>query len=111
MTTNLPRGTLPHPHPFLQRIRSNSAYPTFRVMVSVFTGLGYLSAVGAALGLGSLLSSTSGYGVLGYAGGVLLGLVVAVLTRVAKEMALMMADVADSAITMGDLWSRNQGRP
>ena len=87
---------------YLSLIRSVSAYPTYRAGIGLMSFLGYLEAV--ALGLAALFggmtvmsrSFLAGLGVL------LIGGVFAVISflfvRFCKELALMLADIGDSAI-------------
>ena len=77
---------------YLEAIRNNSCYPTFRGFVGFFTLIGYLIA--AVIAIGSIFS--------GQIGAILIGCAVATITallfRVAKEMSLMLADIADATI-------------
>jgi hypothetical protein len=85
---------------FLQELRRNSSYPTFRSFVGFATGLGYLVAAGFALA-GSLT---------GQGGPIALGLgiafVIGVVVNVVREASLMLADIADAALTLASNQSR-----
>jgi hypothetical protein len=93
---------------YLDRIRSDSAYPAFRSVVNIIALLLY--AVGILLLLAGVLV---GFGV-GGAGknfgaliaGIVLGLFYVILGKIVREVSLMLADVADS---ITDLNSRNEG--
>ena len=77
---------------YLEALRSGSCYPTFRGFVTVFELFGYLFA--AIVAAGGFISGQSGAVFLGIAGAAL----IALLIRVAKEMSLMLADIADATI-------------
>ncbi|MEN1942710.1 hypothetical protein WCE55_02470 [Luteimonas sp. MJ293] len=77
---------------YLEALRSGSCYPTFRGFITVFELLGYLIA--ALVAAGGFISGQSGAMLLGVVGAVLIVL----LIRVAKEMSLMLADIADATI-------------
>ncbi|WP_152597994.1 hypothetical protein [Novilysobacter arseniciresistens] len=77
---------------YLDHIRSNSFYPAFRGFIQFFTLVGYIAAGLVALfgfftkSIGAILLFLLGTAVL------------AVLVRVAKEVSLMLADIADATI-------------
>lgn len=87
---------------FLARLRADSNYPTFRSVVSVFAALGYVLA--ALVAIASLVALFKG-GVF-FIGGSLLGLAFAlfivVMTRMSKEMSLMVADGSDALVRMAE---------
>ena len=92
---------------YLDRIRSDSAYPAFRSVVNIIALLLY--AVGILLLLAGVLT---GFGVVGggtnvaaLIGGIVLGLFYVILGKIIREVSLMLADVADS---ITDLNSRNE---
>jgi hypothetical protein len=85
---------------YLNEIRNNTAYPTYRGIIGLIAMLLYVMAV--LYGLGSLIG---GLGMmrnsfLGGLGMILMGLVAAALTfllaRFWKEAALILADIGDS---------------
>lgn len=93
---------------YLDRIRSDSAYPAFRSVVNIIALLLY--AIGVLLLLAGVLA---GFGVLGggtnvgaLIAGIVLGLFYVILGKIIREVSLMLADVADS---ITDLNSRNEG--
>lgn len=77
---------------YLEAIRANSCYPTFRGFVQIFTLLGYL--VAAVVAIAGFFTGQIGTMILAFAGAI----IVALLIRVGKEMSLMLADIADVAI-------------
>lgn len=83
---------------FIDELRADSAYPAFRTVVSVATALGYLVAAGAALGgvIGAWPMERPGMLI----GGLVAAAVIFVITRVFKEMWLMLADMSDATIRM-----------
>ena len=77
---------------YLEAIRANSCYPTFRGFVQIFTLLGYL--VAAVVAIAGFVTGQIGAMLLAIAGAI----IVALLIRVGKEMSLMLADIADATI-------------
>ena len=77
---------------YLNSIREESCYPTFRAFVTVATVLTYIVAV---------LVIIAGF-ISGQGGGILIGIVVAVvivlIAKVGQEVSLMIADIADATI-------------
>ena len=96
---------------YLDRIRSDSAYPAFRKVVNIVALLFYaagslyiaMSLFNAFFGDSSSMPGGQGPIVI-FA--VALGVVVIVFGKVLREVSLMLADVADS---ITDLNSRNEG--
>jgi hypothetical protein len=93
---------------YLDRIRSDSAYPAFRSVVNIIALLLY--TVGILLLLAGVVV---GFGVGGadknfgaFIAGIVLGLFYVILGKIIREVSLMLADVADS---ITDLNSRNEG--
>jgi hypothetical protein len=76
----------------LESIRSKTCYPTFRGFIQIFVLLGYLVAAAVA-GVGIV---TGQPGTIAIAVGA--AIVIALLFRVAQEMSLMFADIADVTI-------------
>lgn len=77
---------------YLEAIRSNSCYPAFRGFVKIFTFLGYLLAIGIVVA--GMVTGQIGYTILAFVGAI----IYAILIRVAKEVSLMLADIADATI-------------
>ena len=85
---------------YLESIRSNTAYPTYRGIIGIITILGYLLA-----GLEALVTLFTGFGAMGDSflsglGIIVAGLIFAALiflgARFWKEAALILADIGDS---------------
>ena len=91
---------LPHQHEtplaqFVEIMRAESLYPTWRELVKWSTWLGYGIAVLLLIsGVVAFFSGSWGGG-LGLLGG---AVIVAILARVWREMSLMVADLADAAV-------------
>jgi drug/metabolite transporter (DMT)-like permease len=81
---------------YLNHIRKNSAYPTFRGFVTFFTVVGDVVAVLVAIGC--LFTGGGGIGVGGVVLGLLGAVVLALFVTVAREVSLMLADIADATI-------------
>ncbi|AVO33022.1 hypothetical protein C6570_01190 [Ottowia oryzae] len=81
----------------MTQLRENSIYPTFRQVVNIFAIVGYVLAALVALGaLFSLVKVNIGAGLLGLAFAIFL----VVVTRMSKEMSLMVADASDALVRM-----------
>ncbi|HOE43144.1 MAG TPA: hypothetical protein PLB25_16165 [Rhodoferax sp.] len=84
--------------PFIDRLRDESLYPTFRQVVTIFHVLGQILAV--LFFLGGLVS---GYkmGNTGMMVGSTIGAIfMSVFFRVAKEASLMLADMSDATVRL-----------
>lgn len=82
---------------YVTQLRENSIYPTFRQVVNIFAIVGYVLAALVALGaLFSLVKVNIGAGLLGLAFAIFL----VVVTRMSKEMSLMVADASDALVRM-----------
>jgi hypothetical protein len=85
---------------YIQRIRSQSAYPTFRSLVRIIAILFYL--LGGLIFLGALITGSAAMARQGFGGvlvilaGGVFGLFYIVIGRVTQEAASMLADIADS---------------
>jgi len=85
---------------YLEQIRSNTAYPTYRGIIGIIAILGY--ALAALNALGSLIGGfgTMGSSFLGGVGIIIFGAIVSGLiflgARFWKEAALILADIGDS---------------
>lgn len=95
MAARTPRARRKSFQAFAETMRSESLYPTWREIVKFVTLLGYLVAV--ALLLGAVFAFSQG-GIGAGIGLVFGALVVAVFSRVWKELSLMVADLADAAV-------------
>ena len=77
---------------YLNTIRADSCYPTFRAFVTIATVLGYIVAA---------LVVVAGF-VSGQGSGILIGIVsavvIALIAKVGQEVSLMIADIADATI-------------
>ena len=100
-----PRRAKPTTHAYAQVsfvdvLRSESVYPTFRSVVTIMSVLGYLA--GALIIIAAVVAMTRDLS-KGISGGVIVfGAIVIVATRVFKEMSLMLADMSDATIRMAE---------
>ena len=82
---------------FLDQLRAESNYPTFRSVIGVFTLVGYvLAALTAAGAVFSMAKVNIGAGLLGLA----VAVFIVIMTRMGKEMSLMVADASDALVRM-----------
>lgn len=81
---------------FLKALRAESAYPAFRAVVGFATIVGYLMVAIAVVG--GIVATWKGAGPGPVIYGLLGGFVLYVVTRVFKEMWLMLADLTDATI-------------
>ena len=82
---------------YVEQLRSQSIYPTFRSVVGIFAIVGYvLAALAAAGAVFSLVKVNIGAGLLGLA----FALFIVIITRMGKEMSLMVADASDALVRM-----------
>lgn len=89
------RGPGTDVHAFAQRMREDSLYPVWRKLVGLCTLLGYLWAVLIlVVSLITVFKGSVTVGLTGIGGAAFL----AVMTRTAKEMWLMLADLSDAAV-------------
>ena|SRR5690625_1610276 len=99
----------PQKQQYLNNIRVNTAYPTYRGIIGIIAILGYLFAI--LQGLGALITGFSRMGdsFIGGVGIIIGGLLIAGLiflgARFWKEGALILADIGDS---ITDKNSRNK---
>ena len=109
-STSDPSGRTPSTkQKYIQRIRSESAYPVFRSLVSTFAVLFYifgalLIVAGLIIGF-SLIAREGAAALAAMFGGVIAGLICIIIGRVSKEASFMLADLADS---ITDLNSRHE---
>jgi hypothetical protein len=81
---------------YIERIRSQSAYPTFRSLIGIIAILFYvLGALAILGGLGGMANQGSS-GIVVLFGGIVSGIICIVIGRVTQETASMLADIADS---------------
>ena len=85
---------------FLAGMRRNSAYPTYRGFVWLATGIGYLMAVVVALF--AVVAGTGGgkIKIIMIVEGCFVAILVCVIVTIAREVSLMVADIADAAISL-----------
>ena len=81
-------------HAFAKQMRAESLYPAWRKIVGFFTIIGYITAVivliaGFISGKGSTLAMLAGFG---------FAALIALFTKVGKELSLMLADLSDATI-------------
>lgn len=86
-------------HEFAEQLRANSVYPTFRSVVGLAYIFGIIIAVGTAL-LGLFTAYSTGAGVKGFVFAIFMGLLIFAISKVAKEMSDMLADLSDATLTM-----------
>lgn len=95
----------PQKQQYLDDIRANTAYPTYRSMIGIIAMLGYLfagmNALGSLIGGLSAMANSfwSGVGII-IAGAIVSGLVFFV-ARFWKEAALILVDLGDSITDAG----------
>lgn len=86
--------------PFIDRLRAESLYPTFRQVVAIFHVLGQLLAVLVFLGgVVTTYSTGSAGAVIGATVGAIF---MSIFFRVAKEASLMLADMSDATVRMAE---------
>ena len=83
---------------YLAKLRSDSAYPVFRKVVGIATGIGYFIA--GSMVFGAIMPALTSHGepspfVIGM---FLVAAFVAIMARVGKEVSLMIADIADATL-------------
>lgn len=90
---------------YLRTLRTGTAYPTFRGVIRLLVIVGYLLAVIAAV-TGLLMMAREPLALLF---GAALAVLIVLLTHLAKEASLMLADIADAAIDMATNQARLAG--
>lgn len=94
-----PRSTYHEPIPFIDQLRADSHYPSFRSVVSLMYWFGVFVAV--CLFLGSLYALFSKQGGLATAAiGTAVALFVFIMAKAGKEASLMIADMSDATVRM-----------
>jgi hypothetical protein len=97
---------------YLQRIRSQSSYPTFRSLIGIFALLLYI--LGAVCILGGIIGGLGAMAKQGASGlvvivvGFIAGAIYIIMGKVVREASSMLADIADSVT---DLNSRYEQQP
>jgi hypothetical protein len=85
---------------YLNTIRSNTAYPTYRGIIGIIAVLGYLlaafNALGALVGGVSVIGDSFLMGVGIISAGAVISALIFLGARFAKEAALILADIGDS---------------
>ena len=84
--------------PFIERLRDERLYPTFRKVVTIFHVLGQVLAVLVLLGGLIAAYNTGSAGAL--IGATVGAIFMSVFFRVAKEASLMLADMSDATVRM-----------
>lgn len=86
-------------HGFAERLRAASLYPTFRGLVRLIYFVWLVLAAVALIGAVTALLSGSGIARIGgFLGGLFFALFFAVIAKVTREAALMLADLSDAAV-------------
>lgn len=80
---------------YLQAIRNNSCYPSFRRFVGIVVGLTY--AFAALLGIVAIAALSRG-GIVTAGPGLAAAAAMVIIAMVSKEALLMLADIADATI-------------
>lgn len=83
--------------PFIETLRENGNYPTFRTVTGVFALLGYVCAL--VLAAAALMAGPS---MAEKVAGVAAAVFLAVICKVGKEAALMLADLSDAAVVIAE---------
>ena len=91
---------------YLDRIRSESAYPAFRSVINVIALLFY--CLGGLFFAGAFLGGFQSGSPFLLVAGAAMGLLYLIIGKVLKEISLMLADIADSVI---DANSHNEFKP
>lgn len=81
---------------FVEQLRGQSAYPTFRAVVTISTIIGYVFGVVTLIGGLIVAWRAESYGL--FFGTLVVGIGSLVMTRVFKEVAMMFADMSDATI-------------
>lgn len=81
--------------PYIDTLRATSNYPTFRQVVGLFAFFGY--ALAAIFVIAAIVGIVRGQ-VSMVGGGAFMAIFLVVITRVGKELSLMMADAADAVV-------------
>jgi hypothetical protein len=81
---------------YIERIRSQSAYPTFRSLIRIIAILFYVLGALAILGGLAGIANQGSSGILALFGGIISGIICIVVGQVTQETASILADIADS---------------
>lgn len=93
------------------RIRARSKYPTYRSLTTLVLYLSYAGgAIYAAFGLWSLIEAENTAASFVAIMGVALGAIIVVLGKYAFEASSMLADCADSLISLNETSEKSEGR-
>lgn len=93
-----PRSTYHEPVPFIDQLRSESLYPSFRSVVSLLYWLGVVAA-GCVL-VGSLYALIAQGNIVAGAMGTAFAIFIFVMSKAGKEASLMIADMSDATVRM-----------
>ena len=94
------------PAGYVEELRSNSIYPTFRSLVGILYWLGVAIAL-LVLVFGVAAGLKAGASVL--IGSVVTSIFIFVMARVSKEMSHMLADLSDATVAMATRQANNDG--
>lgn len=87
--------------PFINTLRSNSNYPNFRIIVGIFAWIGYALAallfITAFFGSGMMVFQFISF---------VMAVIIAIISKVGKEAALMIADLSDAAVVIAENTSK-----
>lgn len=78
---------------YVDTIRKKSAYPSYRKLIKIITGLGYVLII---LGIIGAIVITSNIRYIGI--GVFLGMICIFLLKIWRELSLVLIDIADSIL-------------
>ncbi len=87
--------------PYIKTLRSNSNYPNFRIIVGIFAWIGYALAallfITAFFGSGMMVFQVVSF---------VMAVIIAIISKVGKEAALMIADLSDAAVVIAENTSK-----
>ncbi|MBP3980845.1 hypothetical protein J8G26_08905 [Acidovorax sp. JG5] len=83
-------------HAYAAELRSDSLYPTWRQLVTVFTIFWYVVAV--AVGIGGLIAFKNSF--MAGLSGLGVAVLIAIFAKVGKELSLMLADLSDATVRL-----------
>lgn len=86
------------PSHFIERLRDDSHYPTFRKVITTFDRLGQVLAV--LVFLGGLIGGYTTGSAAATLGATLAAIFISIFLRFAKEASLMLADMSDATVLM-----------
>jgi len=90
---------------YLEQIRSQTQYPTYRGVIGVLTVLAYIG--GAFFGIASVLQLVNGQTAVGIVGIIGSAIIIFVVIPFYKEVSLMLVDAVDSTLEKNSRPSRS----